>query len=110
MADSPTVDLADPSPEEAIEWASAYDAPLHPKYTYCWHDVSVDASYHSQMPSRAPILRPATARRSASSDWRTGRASPSRRWGRHCRTPAPRNCSRCTPNRTTRAASRCASL
>ena len=43
MADSPTVDLADPSPEEAIEWASAYDASLHPKYTYCWHDVSVDA-------------------------------------------------------------------
>ncbi|MFD1586407.1 DNA polymerase II large subunit [Halorientalis brevis] len=42
MRDSVAVDLDDPSAEEAIEWAVAYDAPLHPKYTYCWHDVSVD--------------------------------------------------------------------
>ncbi|MBX0322548.1 DNA-directed DNA polymerase II large subunit [Halomicroarcula sp. F13] len=42
MRDSPTVDLADPSAEEALEWASEYDAPLHPKYTYLWHDVSVE--------------------------------------------------------------------
>ncbi|GGO02818.1 DNA-directed DNA polymerase II large subunit [Haloarcula pellucida] len=42
MRDSPTVDLADPSAEEALEWASEYDAPLHPKYTYLWHDVTVD--------------------------------------------------------------------
>ncbi|MGB9951849.1 DNA-directed DNA polymerase II large subunit [Haloarcula marismortui] len=42
MQDSPHIDLADPSAEEAIEWATDYDAPLHPKYTYLWHDVSVD--------------------------------------------------------------------
>ncbi|MCJ0620378.1 DNA-directed DNA polymerase II large subunit [Haloarcula hispanica] len=42
MQDSPHVDLADPSAEEAIEWATDYDVPLHPKYTYLWHDVSVD--------------------------------------------------------------------
>ncbi|QIO21298.1 DNA polymerase II large subunit [Haloarcula sp. JP-L23] len=42
MRDSPTVDLADPSAEEALEWATEYDTPLHPKYTYLWHDVTVD--------------------------------------------------------------------
>jgi DNA polymerase II large subunit len=42
MEDSVDVDLSDPSPEEALEWAEEYDAPLHPKYTYCWHDISVE--------------------------------------------------------------------
>ena len=42
MADSLEVDLADPTGAEALAWADEYDAPLHPKYTYCWHDVSVD--------------------------------------------------------------------
>ncbi|QLH76577.1 type III effector protein [Halosimplex rubrum] len=42
MRDSLDVDLSDPSAEEALEWVEAYDAPLHPKYTYCWHDLSVD--------------------------------------------------------------------
>jgi DNA polymerase II large subunit len=42
MCDSVEVDLADPTPEEAIEWATGYDAPLHPKYTGLWHDVTVD--------------------------------------------------------------------
>ncbi|WP_459193532.1 LAGLIDADG family homing endonuclease [Halosimplex sp. J119] len=42
MRDSLDVDLSDPSAEEALEWADEYDAPLHPKYTYCWHDLSVD--------------------------------------------------------------------
>jgi DNA polymerase II large subunit len=42
MRDSADVDLADPSPAEALEWASEFDAPLHPKYTYLWHDVSVE--------------------------------------------------------------------
>ncbi|MFB6222738.1 MAG: DNA-directed DNA polymerase II large subunit [Haloarcula sp.] len=42
MQDSPHIDLADPSADEAIEWATEYDSPLHPKYTYLWHDVSVD--------------------------------------------------------------------
>jgi DNA polymerase II large subunit len=41
MRDSVHVDLADPTAAEAIEWATEYDAPLHPKYTYCWHDVTV---------------------------------------------------------------------
>jgi len=42
MADSLDVDLTDPSAEDALSWAREYDAPLHPEYTYCWHDVSVD--------------------------------------------------------------------
>ena len=43
LEDDIHVDLADPTAEEALAWASEYDAPLHPKYTYCWHDVSVEA-------------------------------------------------------------------
>ncbi|PSQ35786.1 DNA polymerase II, large subunit DP2, partial [Halobacteriales archaeon SW_12_69_24] len=42
MRDSLSVDLADPDADEALAWATEYDAPLHPKYTYCWHDVGVD--------------------------------------------------------------------
>jgi len=42
MRDSLSVDLSDPDADEALAWATDYDAPLHPKYTYCWHDVSVD--------------------------------------------------------------------
>ena len=42
LEDDPHVDLEDPSAAEAIEWATAYDCPLHPKYTYVWHDISVD--------------------------------------------------------------------
>ncbi|WP_135827339.1 DNA polymerase II large subunit [Halorussus halobius] len=42
LRDSPSVDLADPSAQEAVTWATEYDAPLHPKFTYLWHDVSVD--------------------------------------------------------------------
>ncbi|MCU4801565.1 DNA polymerase II large subunit [Halobacteria archaeon HArc-gm2] len=41
MADDVHVDLADPSADEAMAWAREYDAPIHPKYTHCWHDVSV---------------------------------------------------------------------
>ena len=43
LEDSPRVDLESPSVEQAIEWATAYDCPLHPAYTYLWHDVSVEA-------------------------------------------------------------------
>ncbi|WP_440988296.1 DNA-directed DNA polymerase II large subunit [Haloarchaeobius baliensis] len=43
LRDSPHVDLADPSAEEALDWATEYDAPLHPAYTYVWHDVPVAA-------------------------------------------------------------------
>ena len=41
LRDDPTVELDDPDPEEALSWAESYDAPLHPSYTYLWHDVSV---------------------------------------------------------------------
>ncbi|WP_284006668.1 DNA polymerase II large subunit [Haloarcula pelagica] len=41
LRDDPTVDLAAPSADEALRWARKYDAPLHPAYTYLWHDVSV---------------------------------------------------------------------
>ncbi|MFP8891031.1 DNA polymerase II large subunit [Natrialbaceae archaeon A-CW2] len=43
LEDDPRIDLEDPSAEEALEWATDYDAPLHPKYTYQWHDLSVEA-------------------------------------------------------------------
>ncbi|GAB6860735.1 DNA polymerase II large subunit [Haloplanus litoreus] len=42
LRDDPRVDLADPTAATAVEWATEYDCPLHPKYTYLWHDVSVD--------------------------------------------------------------------
>ncbi len=41
LEDDPGVDLEAPTPAEAHEWATAYDCPLHPEYTYLWHDVSV---------------------------------------------------------------------
>ncbi|WP_231185987.1 DNA-directed DNA polymerase II large subunit [Haladaptatus sp. DYF46] len=41
MRDDPHIDLEDPRTEEALEWATEYDAPLHPTFTYLWHDISV---------------------------------------------------------------------
>ena len=43
LEDDPHVDLAAPSAREAMAWATAHDAPLHPQYTYCWHDLTVEA-------------------------------------------------------------------
>ncbi|RQG94592.1 DNA polymerase II large subunit [Natrarchaeobius chitinivorans] len=43
LKDDPRIELEDPDPDEALEWATTYDAPLHPQYTYLWHDLSVDA-------------------------------------------------------------------
>jgi DNA polymerase II large subunit len=40
LSDSPRVDLESPTVEEALDWATEYDAPLHPNYTYLWHDLS----------------------------------------------------------------------
>ncbi|SNZ15080.1 DNA polymerase II large subunit [Natronoarchaeum philippinense] len=42
MEDSVRVDLSNPDPSEAIEWAREYDAPLHPDYTYLWHDIDAE--------------------------------------------------------------------
>ncbi|QLC33470.1 DNA polymerase II large subunit [Halarchaeum sp. CBA1220] len=42
LRDSPYVDLADPDPKQALSWAADYDTPLHPQYTYCWHDLGVE--------------------------------------------------------------------
>ena len=41
--DDPHTDLAEPTASEALEWAREYDAPLHPAYTYLWHDIGVEA-------------------------------------------------------------------
>ena len=41
LEDSPYVDLADPEPEQALNWARDHDAPLHPAFTYLYHDISV---------------------------------------------------------------------
>jgi len=43
LRDDPRIDLAEPTPASALRWATAYDCPLHPAYTYLWHDVSVAA-------------------------------------------------------------------
>ena len=43
VRDSVDADLEHPAPDRALAWAREYDAPLHPDYTYLWHDVSVDA-------------------------------------------------------------------
>ena len=43
LRDDPHVDLEHPSVDRALSWAEEYDCPLHPEYTYLWHDVSVDA-------------------------------------------------------------------
>ncbi len=43
LEDDPRVDLEFPSIDRAMEWATEYDAPLHPEYTYLWHDLSVEA-------------------------------------------------------------------
>ena len=42
LADDPTVDLRRPAVQTALHWASEFDAPLHPAYTYLWHDLTVD--------------------------------------------------------------------
>ncbi|WP_435196933.1 DNA-directed DNA polymerase II large subunit [Natronomonas sp. EA1] len=42
LEDSPSTDLTDPDAEQALQWTEAFDAPLHPKYTYLWHDLSVE--------------------------------------------------------------------
>lgn len=39
--DDASVDLANPSGRRAVSWAESFDIPLHPAYTYCWHDISV---------------------------------------------------------------------
>lgn len=43
MRDDPHVDLERPDVDEALAWAREYECPLHPEYTYLWHDVSVGA-------------------------------------------------------------------
>nr|WP_305149152.1 DNA polymerase II large subunit [Halobellus litoreus] len=42
LEDDPAVDLEHPTPAEAEQWATEHDCPLHPDYTYLWHDVSVE--------------------------------------------------------------------
>ena len=41
LRDDPHVDLDDPDPRTALDWADRYDCPIHPTYTYLWHDVTV---------------------------------------------------------------------
>ncbi len=42
LRDDPRIDLGNPGAAEALTWAQEYDAPLHPAYTYLWHDIPVD--------------------------------------------------------------------
>ncbi|PSQ43058.1 DNA polymerase II large subunit [Halobacteriales archaeon SW_7_68_16] len=46
LEDDVTVDVTDPDPRQALAWAAEYDAPLHPAFTYCWHDIDLDALNH----------------------------------------------------------------
>ncbi|WP_232686746.1 DNA-directed DNA polymerase II large subunit [Halobacterium zhouii] len=41
LRDSPYADLENPDADQALEWATEYDVPLHPAYTYLWHDVEI---------------------------------------------------------------------
>ena len=43
LRDDPRVNLESPTVDQALSWATEYDCPLHPAYTYLWHDVSVEA-------------------------------------------------------------------
>ncbi len=43
MADDATIDLRTPDPDTALQWADQFDVPLHPTYTYLWHDLTVEA-------------------------------------------------------------------
>ncbi|MEF8891454.1 MAG: DNA polymerase II large subunit [Haloferacaceae archaeon] len=42
LRDDARVDLREPTPARALSWAREFDAPLHPTYTYPWHDISVE--------------------------------------------------------------------
>jgi len=42
LEDSPYVDLERPDPDQALNWARDHDAPLHPEYTYLYHDLDVE--------------------------------------------------------------------
>ncbi len=44
LRDSPYVDLEDPEPGQALNWARDHDAPLHPEFTYLWHDIDVETA------------------------------------------------------------------
>ena len=41
LDDDPEVSLTDPTPEQAVGWAQRHGAPLHPRFTYLYHDIEV---------------------------------------------------------------------
>ena len=41
LEDAPRIDLEHPGAEQALAWTEEYDVPLHPAYTYLWHDLDV---------------------------------------------------------------------
>jgi DNA polymerase II large subunit len=41
LRDDPLVDVEHPDAETALSWVDEYDCPIHPEYTYLWHDVTV---------------------------------------------------------------------
>jgi DNA polymerase II large subunit len=40
FADDPKIDLENPTAEQALKWSNEWGVPLHPKYTYMWHDIT----------------------------------------------------------------------
>ncbi|MFO7926304.1 MAG: DNA polymerase II large subunit [Halobacteriota archaeon] len=42
LEDAPRVNLEHPNAAQTFRWVREYDAPLHPEYTYLWHDLDID--------------------------------------------------------------------
>jgi len=83
LADDPAVDLETPDPTTAIAWAEEYDAPLHPAFTYCWHDLDVETvDALAEAVSAGEIQRAdAAADRAAVTDGGAAAATESRKNG-----------------------------
>ncbi|MFB6137590.1 MAG: DNA polymerase II large subunit [Halobacteriaceae archaeon] len=69
LRDSPYVDLDDPTAAQALAWATDHDAPLHPVYTYLFHDVDVAAVDRlADALAAGTVRRPAAGERGGDGD------------------------------------------
>ncbi len=46
LRDDPHVSIEEPTAEQALSWVNTYDTPLHPAFTYLWHDLTVGQFDH----------------------------------------------------------------
>ncbi|MFW6046093.1 MAG: DNA polymerase II large subunit, partial [Natronomonas sp.] len=42
LTDDPRITLETPDARQVFAWIEEYDVPLHPRYTYLWHDLDVE--------------------------------------------------------------------